>query len=304
MQQNEVVMYHSPVLLQEAVEGLHINPEGVYVDVTFGGGGHSRKILSQLTTGRLLAFDRDLDAHENEISDDRFTLVKQNFRFLRNFLRLHRAIPFDGLLADLGVSSHQFDEPGRGFSIRFDAELDMRMDTTGGLTAKEIVNEYEEAELVRILRIYGELKNARNVAKTIISARADELITTTGELMTVLDRFAKGVKRNQFFARVFQALRIEVNDELKALEDLLEQATDGLVSGGRLVVISYHSLEDRLVKHFMRAGNFSGDHQKDFYGNILRPLDPMPGGVIVPSQEEIEENPRARSAKMRIAIKR
>ena len=171
MQQNEVVMYHSPVLLQEAVEGLHINPEGVYVDVTFGGGGHSRKILSQLTTGRLLAFDRDLDAHENEISDDRFTLVKQNFRFLRNFLRLHRAIPFDGLLADLGVSSHQFDEPGRGFSIRFDAELDMRMDTTGGLTAKEIVNEYEEAELVRILRIYGELKNARNVAKTIISGR-------------------------------------------------------------------------------------------------------------------------------------
>jgi 16S rRNA (cytosine1402-N4)-methyltransferase len=304
MRQNEVVMYHSPVLLQEAVEGLGIKPEGTYIDVTFGGGGHSRRILSELSSGRLFAFDRDSDAHTNEIQDDRFTLIKQNFRYLRNFLRLHKAIPFDGLLADLGVSSHQFDEPGRGFSIRFDADLDMRMDTSGGLTAKQIVNEYEESELIRILRMYGELKNAGNVAKTIVSARADEVISTTGELMTVLDRFAKGVKRNQFFARVFQALRIEVNDELKALEDLLEQAAEGLASGGRLVVISYHSLEDRLVKHFMRSGNFSGSIEKDFYGNILRPLDPVSGGVVVPSEDEIQENPRARSAKMRIAIKR
>ena len=304
MWQNEVVMYHSPVLLKEAVDGLAVKPEGTYVDVTFGGGGHSRRILSELSTGKLFAFDRDADAHANEIEDERFTLIKQNFRYLRNFLRLHKAIPFDGLLADLGVSSHQFDEPGRGFSIRFDADLDMRMDTSGGLTAKQVVNEYEETELVRILRMYGELKNAGNVAKTIVSARADEVISTTGELMTILDRFAKGVKRNQFFARVFQALRIEVNDELKALEDLLEQAAEGLASGGRLVVISYHSLEDRLVKHFMRSGNFSGSVEKDFYGNILRPLDPVPGGVIVPTEEELKENPRARSAKMRIAIKR
>lgn len=304
MWQNEVVMYHSPVLLKEAVDGLAVNPEGTYVDVTFGGGGHSRRILSELSAGKLFAFDRDADAHANEIEDERFTLIKQNFRYLRNFLRLHKAIPFDGLLADLGVSSHQFDEPGRGFSIRFDADLDMRMDTSGGLTAKQVVNEYEETELVRILRMYGELKNAGNVAKTIVSARADEVISTTGELMTILDRFAKGVKRNQFFARVFQALRIEVNDELKALEDLLEQAAEGLASGGRLVVISYHSLEDRLVKHFMRSGNFSGSVEKDFYGNILRPLDPVPGGVIVPTEEELKENPRARSAKMRIAIKR
>lgn len=304
MWQNEVVMYHSPVLLKEAVDGLAVNPEGTYVDVTFGGGGHSRRILSELSAGKLFAFDRDADAHANEIEDERFTLIKQNFRYLRNFLRLHKAIPFDGLLADLGVSSHQFDEPGRGFSIRFDADLDMRMDTSGGLTAKQVVNEYEETELVRILRMYGELKNAGNVAKTIVSARADEVISTTGELMTILDRFAKGVKRNQFFARVFQALRIEVNDELKALEDLLEQAAEGLASGGRLVVISYHSLEDRLVKHFMRSGNFSGSVEKDFYGNIQRPLDPVPGGVIVPTEEELKENPRARSAKMRIAIKR
>lgn len=304
MWQNEVVMYHSPVLLKEAVDGLAVNPEGTYVDVTFGGGGHSRRILSELSAGKLFAFDRDADAHANGIEDERFTLIKQNFRYLRNFLRLHKAIPFDGLLADLGVSSHQFDEPGRGFSIRFDADLDMRMDTSGGLTAKQVVNEYEETELVRILRMYGELKNAGNVAKTIVSARADEVISTTGELMTILDRFAKGVKRNQFFARVFQALRIEVNDELKALEDLLEQAAEGLASGGRLVVISYHSLEDRLVKHFMRSGNFSGSVEKDFYGNILRPLDPVPGGVIVPTEEELKENPRARSAKMRIAIKR
>jgi 16S rRNA (cytosine1402-N4)-methyltransferase len=297
-------MYHKSVLLNESVDALQIDSAGTYVDVTFGGGGHSKEIVGRLGEGRLFAFDQDEDAHKNAIEDDRFTLIPQNFKFLKNFLRLHGGVPADGVLADLGVSSHQFDVGDRGFSIRFDGPLDMRMNQAAKLDAKKVVNEYEEKELVRIFKVYGELKNAFKVAQAIVFARDQQEINTTNELLQLIERFAQPRKRNQFFAQVFQALRIEVNDEMGALEAMLEQAADVLKPGGRLVVISYHSLEDRLVKHFMRAGNFSGDQEKDFFGNILRPLDPTQGKVIVPSDEEIEGNSRARSAKMRVAVKR
>ena len=297
-------MYHKSVLLNESVNALQIMPSGTYVDVTFGGGGHSKEILGQLEDGRLYAFDQDQDSHQNTLDDDRFTLIPQNFKFLKNFLRMHQGVPVDGVLADLGVSSHQFDEGGRGFSIRFEGALDMRMNQSAKLTAKEVVNQYEESELIRVFRLYGELKNAVKLAQAIVFARGQEEIQTTTQLLQLIDRFASPRKRNQFFAQVFQALRIEVNDELGALEAMLQQAADVLREGGRLVVISYHSLEDRLVKHFMRAGNFTGEQEKDFYGHIIRPLDPVRGKVIVPSDDEIELNPRARSAKMRVAIKR
>lgn len=297
-------MYHKSVLLKESVDGLDIQPNGIYVDVTFGGGGHSREILKRLDSGRLVAFDQDADAVDNEIEDDRFLLVRQNFRYLRNFLKLHRALPFNGLLADLGVSSHQFDAGGRGFSIRFDGPLDMRMNQKVGVSAKEVLNEYEEDQLLKIFRVYGEIKQAGRLVNLIVKNRLNEPIETTSQLIGLLETIAPFKKQNQFYAQVFQALRIEVNDELKALEEMLVQASEGLAPGGRLVVISYHSLEDRLVKNFFKTGNFQGDLEKDFFGNIQRPLDPLSGKVIIPTEQEIQENPRARSAKMRIAVKR
>ncbi len=297
--------YHTPVMLKECIEGLNIRPNGTYVDVTFGGGGHSREILKHLDKdGRLLAFDQDADAKQNIIDDERFVFVDQNFRFLKNFCRLHDALPVDGILADLGVSSYQFDQAERGFSIRFDAELDMRMDQSSTLTAKEIVNTYPEAELHRIFGIYGEIQNAKSLANTIVTSRLTAPIVTIADLKNAISARIPRGKENKYLAQVFQALRIEVNQELEALKDFLLQSADVLVSGGRLVVMSYHSLEDRLVKNFIAKGKFSGEVEKDFYGNNNKPLDAVSRGAIAASEEEVDNNNRARSAKLRIAVKR
>lgn len=298
------MQYHNPVLLKECIEGLNINPEGTYVDVTFGGGGHSREILKHLTTGKLYAFDQDDDAVKNKIEDERFVLIKQNFRYLKNFLKMYNAIPIDGLLADLGVSSHQFDIPERGFSIRFDAKLDMRMDQNGKQTAADILNEYPEEELKRIFRLYGEVDNAGYLASIIFHNRKDKHIDTVDDLKHMIVKCVKRGRENQYYAQVFQALRIEVNKELDVLQDLLTQSLEVLKPGGRLVVISYHSLEDRLVKNIMRSGKFEGDVEKDFYGNQLTPFKQITRKPIVPSAEENEINSRARSAKLRIAEKK
>ncbi|SDS07518.1 16S rRNA (cytosine1402-N4)-methyltransferase [Mucilaginibacter mallensis] len=297
--------YHTPVMLKECIEALDIRPDGTYVDVTFGGGGHSRAIMKHLgKDGVLLAFDQDADAQQNVIADDRFVFVDQNFRYLKNFARLHGAIPVDGILADLGVSSYQFDQAERGFSIRFDAELDMRMNQSSDLTAKEIVNNYTEAELHRIFGIYGEIQNAKSLANTIVTARLNAPIVTIADLKNAISaRIPKG-KENKYLAQVFQALRIEVNQELEALKDFLVQSAEVLVSGGRLVVMSYHSLEDRLVKNFIAKGKFSGEVEKDFFGNDQKPFDAVSRGAITASTEEIEKNNRARSAKLRIAVKK
>jgi 16S rRNA (cytosine1402-N4)-methyltransferase len=297
--------YHNPVMLQECIEGLAIKPEGTYVDVTFGGGGHSREIMKHLgESGRLLAFDQDADAVQNHIDDERFELVEQNFRYLKNYCRLHDAVPVDGILADLGVSSYQFDQPERGFSIRFDAELDMRMNQSADLTAKEVVNNYEEAELHRIFGVYGEIQNAKSLARTIVTARLNKPIVTVADLKNVIAGLIPRGKENKYLAQVFQALRIEVNQELEALKDFLVQSAEVLVSGGRLVVMSYHSLEDRLVKNFIAKGKFSGELEKDIYGNDNRPLEAVSRGAITATEEEIQLNNRARSAKLRIAVKR
>ena len=296
--------YHNPVLLKECIDGLNINPEGVYVDVTFGGGGHSREILKQLTTGKLYAFDQDDDAVKNSIDDDRFVLIKQNFRYLKNFLKMYDTLPIDGLLADLGVSSHQFDEAERGFSIRFDARLDMRMDQNAKQTAAEVLNTYSEEDLKRIFRLYGEVENAGYLASIIFHNRKDKQIVTVNDLKTMIVKCVKRGRENQYYAQVFQALRIEVNKELDVLQDLLMQSLEVLKPGGRLVVISYHSLEDRLVKNIMRSGKFEGDVEKDFYGNPLTPFTQITRKPIVPSEKENEENSRARSAKLRIAEKK
>jgi 16S rRNA (cytosine1402-N4)-methyltransferase len=296
--------YHNPVLLKECIEGLNINPEGVYVDVTFGGGGHSREILKQLTTGKLYAFDQDEDAVKNSIDDDRFVLIKQNFRYLKNFLKMYDTLPIDGLLADLGVSSHQFDEAERGFSIRFDTKLDMRMDQNAKQTAAEVLNTYSEEDLKRIFRLYGEVENAGYLASIIFHNRKDKQIVTVNDLKTMVVKCVKRGRENQYYAQVFQALRIEVNKELDVLQDLLMQSLEVLKPGGRLVVISYHSLEDRLVKNIMRSGKFEGDVEKDFYGNPLTPFMQITRKPIVPSEKENEENSRARSAKLRIAEKK
>jgi 16S rRNA (cytosine1402-N4)-methyltransferase len=293
-------MYHDPVLLKESVDALNIIPNGVYVDVTFGGGGHSREILKRLDNGRLIAFDQDPEAKKNAIDDSRFTLVDQNFRYMKNWVRLQGLAKVDGILGDLGVSSHQFDSTSRGFSIRFDATLDMRMDMKGKLTAADIVNDYEENQLISILRMYGEVDHARAIARSIISARP---IHTSGELKQAIDRHLMRGKEHKLLAQVFQALRIEVNGELDVLKEMLTQSAEILNAGGRLSIISYHSLEDRLVKDFMKTGNFEGEPQKDFFGNLQRPLKPVQTKPIVPSQEEIEKNNRARSAKLRIAEK-
>ena len=296
--------YHVPVMLQECLEGLAIKPDGVYVDVTFGGGGHSKAILKQLgPKGRLLAFDQDADAQQNIPTDERFTFIDQNFRYLKNYCRLHGAIPVDGILADLGVSSHQFDQADRGFSIRFDADLDMRMDRTAALTAKEVLNSYPEETLHKIFGIYGEIQNAKSLAKTIVTARLNQPIATVQEFKQVISKLIPKGKENKYLAQVFQALRIEVNQELEALQEFLEQSVEVLKSGGRLVVMSYHSLEDRLVKNFIAKGKFKGEVEKDFFGNELKPLIAVNRKAVTATDEEIQMNNRARSAKLRIAVK-
>lgn len=292
-------------MLQECIEALDIKPDGTYVDVTFGGGGHSREIMKHLGKGgRLIAFDQDADAQRNAIEDDRFVFVDQNFRYLKNFCRLHGAIPVDGILADLGVSSHQFDEADRGFSIRFDAELDMRMNQASELTAKQVVNTYTEADLHRIFGIYGEIQNAKSLARTIATARLNGPLSTIADLKNAIAGLIPRGKENKYLAQVFQALRIEVNQELEALKEFLTQSAEVLGTGGRLVVMSYHSLEDRLVKNFIAKGKFSGEVEKDFYGNDQKPLTAVSRGAITATEEEIIENNRARSAKLRIAVKR
>ncbi|MGN6640597.1 MAG: 16S rRNA (cytosine(1402)-N(4))-methyltransferase RsmH [Mucilaginibacter sp.] len=297
--------YHTPVMLKECIDGLNIRPDGIYVDVTFGGGGHSREIIKHLgKNGRLLAFDQDADAQQNIIDDDRFEFIDQNFRYLKNFCRLHNAIPVNGILADLGVSSYQFDQAERGFSIRFDAELDMRMNQADKLTAKEVVNSYTEAEMHRIFGIYGEIQNAKSLAKTIVTARLNAPINTIADLKNAISDLIPRGKENKYLAQVFQALRIEVNQELEALKDFLVQSSEVLVSGGRLVVMSYHSLEDRLVKNFIAKGKFSGEVVKDIYGNDQKPFDAVSRGAITASEDEIKSNNRARSAKLRIAVKK
>ena len=296
--------YHNPVLLKECIEGLNINPKGIYVDVTFGGGGHSREILKHLTTGKLYAFDQDDDALKNKIEDERFVLIKQNFKYLKNFLKMYDALPIDGLLADLGVSSHQFDEAGRGFSIRFDAKLDMRMDRNIKQTAADIINTYSEEDLKRIFKVYGEVDNAGRLANVIFHSKKEKKINTVNDLKAAIEKCVKRGRENQYYAQVFQALRIEVNKELDALQELLLQSLEVLKPGGRLVVISYHSLEDRLVKNIMRSGKFKGEVEKDFYGNKITPFEQITRKPIVPSDSENEENSRARSAKLRIAEKK
>jgi 16S rRNA (cytosine1402-N4)-methyltransferase len=296
--------YHIPVMLQECMAGLAIKPEGTYVDVTFGGGGHSKEILTLLgPSGHLFAFDQDPDALQNAIHDDRFCLIHQNFRFMKNNLKFVGVSTVDGILADLGISSHQIDDSSRGFSTRFDADLDMRMGQSGELDAKKIVNEYSEEELHRILGMYGEIINAKTLAKAIVTARLIEPVLTISQLKKIAERLAPRRKENKYFAQLFQALRIEVNKELEALEAFLQQSVDVLKPGGRLVVISYHSLEDRLVKNFMQKGKFRGDVEKDFYGNEIKPFKVITRKVITASEEEIGRNARARSAKLRVAEK-
>jgi 16S rRNA (cytosine1402-N4)-methyltransferase len=295
--------YHEAVLLKESIAGLRIDPNGTYVDVTFGGGGHSKSILEKLDKGTLFAFDQDTDAQKNSIDDNRFILINQNFRFMQKFLRLEGVLKVDGILADLGVSSYQFDTAERGFSIREEGELDMRMNTTQELSAKQVVNEYELDDLCRIFREYGELKNAYSLAKSILSARENGEILTTEDLKEAVKKHVPPHKSNKILAQLFQAIRIEVNDELKALKEMLLQSVDLLKEGGRLSVISYHSLEDRLVKNLIKSGNFKGEIEKDFYGVpkvILKAISKKP---ITASEEELESNPRSRSAKLRVSEK-
>lgn len=297
--------YHEPVLLQACIDGLQLQTGGTYVDITFGGGGHSREILNQLEGGRLFGFDQDADARANAqaIDDSRLTFVASNFRNIKRYLRLYKVEQVDGILADLGISSHQIDTPTRGFSTRFDAELDMRMNQHAERSAREVVNEYSEADLHRILGMYGEITNARTAASAIVSARSNRPIKTINDLKAALQRYAPRGKENKYFAQVFQALRIEVNEELQVLEEFLEQVPDLLKPGGRLVVMSYHSLEDRLVKNFINKGKFQGEVEKDLFGNELKPLRSITRKPIEATPDEVARNPRARSAKLRIAEK-
>ncbi|WP_333851268.1 16S rRNA (cytosine(1402)-N(4))-methyltransferase RsmH [Epilithonimonas sp.] len=296
-------MYHNPVLLKQSVDALVTNPDGIYVDCTFGGGGHSREILSRLSDkGKLFSFDQDLDALKNTIDDPRFTLVNQNFRFLENSMLAYGISQVDGILADLGVSSHQFDEAERGFSTRSNAPLDMRMNVMQGLDAKKIINDYEEEELADIFYHYGELREARKLAREIVHHRKSKKIETTEDLKNLFS-YIPAFKQNKFFAQVFQAVRIEVNQELEVLKEMLVQSYKILKVEGRLVVISYHSLEDRLVKRFLKNGMFEGEPQRDIYGNYAKAFELLKTKAIIPDDKEIEENSRARSAKMRIGIK-
>jgi len=295
--------YHIPVMLNQCIEGLAIDPNGTYVDLTFGGGGHSREILKHLDKGRLYGFDQDKNARANVPDDPRFTFVQANFRDLKRYLRLYKVEEVDGILADLGVSSHQIDVPERGFSTRFDGELDMRMDASAQLSAKTVLNEYTEGELHKIFGMYGEVKNAKTLAQVIVAERVNRPLNTIAELKEILSRFAPRGREFKYFAQVFQAIRIAVNDEMGALEEMLVQAAELLKKDGRLVVMSYHSLEDRLVKNFIAKGKFQGEVEKDFYGNLIRPLEPVLRKAVQADAEEVARNNRARSAKLRIAKK-
>lgn len=295
--------YHNPVLRQLSVDYLVTNPNGVYVDVTYGGGGHSRCILEKLDQGRLIAFDQDVDAQSQLIEDEKFTFVASNFKNLSRFLKYHQAYPVDGILADLGVSSHQFDTPERGFSYREDGELDMRMNRQTGTSAQDVINQYDEKALSDVFYRYGELSDGRALARRILKARDEQPITTTQQLVEVLKPALIRGKENKSLSKIFQAIRIEVNQEMSVLESFLEQTIDALKVGGRLVIISYHSLEDRMVKNFMRAGNLSGEVEKDFFGNPQTPFKLITRKAIQPDNEEINNNPRARSAKLRVAEK-
>jgi 16S rRNA (cytosine1402-N4)-methyltransferase len=297
-------MYHQPVMLQECISGINIHSDGIYVDTTFGGGSHSREILKHLTTGKLIAFDQDEDAAANKIDDPNFILIKQNFAFLKNFLKFYKINQVDGILADLGISSHQIDEGSRGFSFRFDAPLDMRMNQNSEKTAADIINKYSEEELADVFYKYGELRNSKIIAKKIISERNKNKIKTTFQLKNTVASLISLKNENKILAMIFQALRIEVNQELDALEKLLQQSLEVLNSGGRLVVMSYHSLEDRMVKNFMKSGNFEGEVKKDFFGNIETPFSLITKKAVIASEDEIKQNNRARSAKLRIAEKK
>jgi 16S rRNA (cytosine1402-N4)-methyltransferase len=295
--------YHLPALLAESIAGLNLRPDGIYVDVTFGGGGHSRVILENLTTGRLIAFDQDSDAASNALRDERFTLLNQNFRYLKNNLRYLGISAIDGLIADLGVSFHQFDELERGFSFRGDAELDMRMNRQSPVKASDILRTYEEDRLADVFYRYGELTSSRKLAAAIVRARTNKPVKTVSELMAALSGLISPREENKFWARLFQSLRIEVNQEMEALKEMLTQTLEVLKPGGRMAVITYHSLEDRLVKNFIRSGNFEGESEKDFYGNVTVPFVAVNRKVIVPTEEEISANGRARSARLRVAEK-
>lgn len=296
--------YHIPALLHESIDGLNIQPRGTYVDVTFGGGGHSKEILTRLGDGgKLYGFDQDVEAYENVLNDDRFVFVRSNFRYLSNFLQYYQVEKVDGILADLGVSSHHFDDEERGFSFRFDSLLDMRMNRSSKLTAADVLNNYDEEQLSNLFYLYGELRMARKIASAIVFARQKKPIATVNEFLEIMDRFTYRDREKKVLAQAFQALRIEVNQELDALKEMLQQSVDCLATGGRLCVISYHSLEDRMVKNFFRSGNIEGEVEKDFYGNPLTNLKIINRKVIIPSEEEQRVNPRSRSAKLRIAEK-
>lgn len=298
-------VYHIPALLTECIDGLNISPNGTYVDVTFGGGGHSRGIIEQLgTEGKLFSFDQDSDAEKNIIDDKRFTFVKSNFRFLKNFMKYHNIEQVDGIIADLGVSFHHFDEAERGFSFRFEGKLDMRMNRRGGSSAAEIINKYPENKIADILYYYGEMRNARKIAAEIVKRREDKMIETTSDLLSIIKGMINPKQEKKELAQIFQALRIEVNDEMSSLKNMLQQSVEILKPRGRIVILTYHSLEDRIVKDFFRYGNFEGKAEQDFFGRLITPLKQVNNKVITPSEEEIERNPRSRSAKLRIAEKK
>jgi 16S rRNA (cytosine1402-N4)-methyltransferase len=296
--------YHIPVMMNQCIEGLTIRPDGVYVDATFGGGGHSREIVKLLTTGKLYAFDQDEDAERNVFQDDRFVFIRANFRYLKNFLKYHSVDQVDGILADLGVSSHDFDEAERGFSFRFDAPLDMRMNREASFSAADIINQYDQRQLMTIFKNYGEIKNAAKLASTIISARNNKTIDTTGALLEIISPLVPKAIEKKYLAQVFQALRMEVNDETGALRDFLKAAYDVLRPGGRMVFMTYHSIEDRLVKNFLKSGNFEGEVEQDFFGNFITPFQLINRKVIVPDEDEINKNPRSRSARLRVVEKK
>ena len=302
---NNTDVYHIPVLLNESIEGMNLHADGIYADMTFGGGGHSKEILRRMGEDcHLYSFDQDEDAEKNIVDDKRFTFVRSNFRYLRNFMRYYDVEQLDGILADLGVSSHHFDDSERGFSFRFDGKLDMRMNKRAGMTAADIVNTYDEEKLADVFYLYGELKNSRKLAATIAKARQQKQITTIGEFLDIIKPLFGREREKKELAKVFQALRIEVNHEMEALKEMLYEATDLLKPGGRLVVITYHSLEDRMVKNLIKAGNIEGKVEQDFYGNVQSPFRAVNNKVIVPTDEEVNQNPRSRSAKLRIAEKR
>ena len=304
MEQTEQT-YHIPVLLHESIEGMHIHPGGIYVDVTFGGGGRSKEILRQMdSNSKLFSFDQDPDAEKNIVNDPRFTYVRSNFRYLHNFLRYYGVEKVDAILADLGVSSHHFDDSERGFSFRFDGKLDMRMNKRAGITAADIVNTYEEERLDNVFYLYGELKNSRKLASVLVKARSTKPVKTIGEFIDLIKPLYGKEREKKELAKVFQALRIEVNQEMEALKEMLYAATESLKPGGRLVVITYHSLEDRMVKNIMKTGNVEGKAEQDFFGNIQTPFKLINNKVIIPCDDEVQRNPRSRSAKLRIAEKK